>query len=65
MQYAKVNLSSRDANHTFPEYDKLKVFDVSWEHQLNPKTALSSRAWVTDSNLLSSDIGDGFEFNSL
>lgn len=59
MQYAKVNQSGRDTNRAFPKSDKLKVLDVSWEHQLNPKVALSSRAWVTDSDIHSSDIGGG------
>ena len=65
MQYAKVNQSGIEGsnsyknNRAFPESDKLKVLDVAWEHQLNPKTTISSRAWVSDSDIHSTDIGGG------
>ena len=65
MQYAKVNQSGIEGNNSyknnraFPESDKLKVLDVAWEHQLNPKTTISSRAWVSDSDIHSTDIGGG------
>lgn len=59
MQYAKVNQSGRSTNQAFPESDKLKVVDVAWEHQLNPKTTVSSRAWVADSDIHSTDVGGG------
>jgi len=66
MQYAKVNQSSGRNNSAFPESDKLKVLDVAWEHQLNPKTTISSRAWVSDSDIHSTDVGGGIgvEFNN-
>ena len=72
MQYAKVNQSGIEGNNSyknnraFPESDKLKVLDIAWEHQLNPKTTISSRAWVSDSNIHSTDIGGGIgvEFNN-
>lgn len=59
LQYAKVNQSGRATNQAFPESDKLKVMDVAWEHQLNPKTTVSSRAWVADSDMHSTDVGGG------
>ena len=59
MQYAKVNQSSGRNNSAFPQSDKLKVLDVAWEHQLNPKTTISSRAWVSDSDIHSTDVGGG------
>lgn len=58
-QHAKVNQSSRATNQAFPESDKLTVLDVAWEHQLNPKTTISSRAWVSDSDIHSTDVGGG------
>lgn len=72
MQYAKVNQSGIEGsnsyknNRAFPESDKLKVLDVAWEHQLNPKTTISSRAWVSDSDIHSTDVGGGIgvEFNN-
>lgn len=72
MQYAKVNQSGIEGNNSyknnraFPESDKLKVLDVAWEHQLNPKTTISSRAWVSDSDIHSTDVGGGIgvEFNN-
>lgn len=59
VQYAKVNQSSRATNQAFPESDKLTVLDVVWEHQLNPKTTISSRAWVSDSDIHSTEVGGG------
>ena len=59
VQYAKVNQSNRATNSAFPESDKLTVLDVAWEHQLNPQTTISSRAWVSDSDIHSRDIGGG------
>ena len=66
IQHAKVNqsgeLDSRTGlsdNQAFPDSDKLTVFDVAWEHQLNPKTTISSRAWVSDSDIHSTDVGGG------
>lgn len=59
VQHAKVNQSSRVTNYAFPESDKLTVLDVAWEHQLNPKTTISSRAWVSDSDIHSTDVGGG------
>lgn len=65
MQYAKVNQAGIEGtnsyrnNRAFPESDKLTVLDVAWEHQLNPKTTFSSRAWVSDSDIHSTDIGGG------
>ena len=59
VQHAKVNQSSRDTNYAFPDSDKLTVLDVAWEHQLNPKTTISSRAWVSDSDIHSTDVGGG------
>ena len=63
MQRAKVNQSSRATNYAFPESDKLTVLDVAWEHQLNPKTTISSRAWVSDSDIYSTDVGGGIGVN--
>lgn len=65
VQHAKVNQSGIEGrrsylnNRAFPESDKLTVLDVAWEHQLNPKTTISSRAWVSDSDIHSTDIGGG------
>ena len=59
VQHAKVNQSNRVTNSAFPESDKLTVLDVAWEHQLNPKTTISSRAWVSDSDIHSTDVGGG------
>lgn len=59
VQHAKVNQSSRATNYAFPESDKLTVLDVAWEHQLNPKTTISSRGWVSDSDIHSTDVGGG------
>ena len=59
LQHAKVNQSSISNNRAFPQSNKLKVLDVAWEHQLNPKTTISSRAWVSDSDIHSTDVGGG------
>lgn len=65
VQHAKVNQSGIEGsrsyrnNRAFPESDKLTVLDIAWEHQLNPKTTISSRAWVSDSDIDSTDIGGG------
>ncbi|SUD98909.1 capsule assembly Wzi family protein [Psychrobacter phenylpyruvicus] len=65
VQHAKVNQSgiegnrSYTSNKAFPESDKLTVLDVAWEHQLSPKTTISSRAWVSDSDIHSTDVGGG------
>lgn len=65
VQHAKVNQSGVEGNRSFrnskafPESDKLTVLDVAWEHQLNPKTTISSRAWVSDSDIHSTDVGGG------
>ena len=59
VQHAKVNPRNHTTNHAFPESDKLTVLDVAWEHQLNPKTTISSRAWVSDSDVHSTDVGGG------
>lgn len=59
VQHAKVNQSNRTTNSSFPESDKLTVLDIAWEHQLNPKTTISSRAWVSDSDIHSTDVGGG------
>jgi len=66
LQHAKVNQSSGSNNRAFPESDKLTVLDVAWEHQLNPKTTISSRAWVSDSDIHSTNVGGGIglEFNN-
>ena len=65
IQHAKVNQSgievsrSYTSNKAFPESDKLTVLDVAWEHQLTPNTTISSRAWVSDSDIHSTDVGGG------
>lgn len=59
VQHAKVNQSNLAINKAFPESDKLTVLDVAWEHQLNPKTTISSRAWVSDSDIHSTEVGGG------
>ena len=59
VQHAKVNQSNRATNSAFPESDNLTVLDVAWEHQLNPRTTISSRAWVSDSDIYSTDVGGG------
>lgn len=72
LQYAKVNQASEPDNqsnlnnHAFPESDKIKVIDLAWEHQYNPKTLISSRLWAVDSDNDSTDVGAGIglEFNN-
>lgn len=59
VQHAKVNQSSGVPNNAFPESDKLTVLDVAWNHQLNSKTTISSRAWVSDSDIHSTELGGG------
>lgn len=59
LQYAKVNQSEEAKNKAFPTEDKLKVIDVEWARQLNPKTLLTTRVWGVDSDTGSSDIGAG------
>lgn len=65
VQHAKVNQSGLEGkrshlnNRAFPDSDKLTVLDVAWEHQLNPKTTISSRAWISDSDIHSTDVGGG------
>nr|WP_227691574.1 capsule assembly Wzi family protein [Psychrobacter aestuarii] len=62
LQYAKVNQSPRadkGINNVYPEEDTLKVMDVEWTHQLQPKTKLSTRLWAVDSDIQSTDIGAG------
>lgn len=61
LQYAKVNQADRrnETNKAFPKTDTLKVADVAWEHQWNPKTLISSRIWAVDSDIESTDIGVG------
>lgn len=66
LQHAKVNQSGEidsrtglSDNQAFPDSDKLTVLDVAWEHKLNPKTTISSRAWISDSDIHSIDGGGG------
>ena len=59
LQYAKVNQSNESDNQAFPEPETLKVADIAWEHQMNPKTLISSRVWALDSNKQSTDVGAG------
>lgn len=66
LQHAKVNQSGEldfrtglSDNRAFPDSDKLTVLDVAWEHKLNPKTTISSRAWISDSDIHSIDVGGG------
>ncbi|MGE6481104.1 capsule assembly Wzi family protein [Psychrobacter namhaensis] len=66
LQYAKVNQSGeldrrtgKSDNQAFPMKDKLTAIDISWAHQLNPKTLVTSRLWGVDSDTQSSDIGAG------
>lgn len=66
LHHAKVNQSGEldprtgiSDNRAFPESDKLTVLDVAWEHKLNSKTTISSRAWVSDSDIHSTDVGGG------
>lgn len=64
VQQAKVNqaeeLDSRTGkadNQAFPTTDKLTAIDVSWEHQLQPMTKVTTRVWGVYSDNRSSDIG--------
>lgn len=66
LQHAKVNqlgeLDSRTGeadNQVFPITDKLTAIDVSWEHQLQPMTKVTTRVWGVDFDNRSSDIGAG------
>ncbi len=66
LQHAKVNQSGeldsrtgKSDNQAFPMKDKLTAIDISWAHQLNPKTLVTSRLWGVDSDTQSSDIGAG------
>ncbi|MEZ7500933.1 capsule assembly Wzi family protein [Psychrobacter sp. Arc29] len=66
LQYVKVNQSGeldrrtgKSDNQAFPMKDKLTAIDISWAHQLNPKTLVTSRLWGVDSDNQSSDIGAG------
>ena len=66
LQHAKVNQSGeldsrtgKSDNQAYPITDKLTAIDISWAHQLNPKTLVTSRLWGVDSDTQSSDIGAG------
>ena len=59
LQHAKVNQADEAINQAFPEEDKLTSIDVSWEHQWQPLTKVTSRVWAVDSDNRSSDIGVG------
>ncbi len=59
LQHAKVNQSSKIENQGFPADDKINVIDVSWDHQLQPLTKISSRLWAVDSDTRSTDVGVG------
>jgi len=66
LQHAKVNqsgeLDSRTGesdNQAFSATDKLTSIDVSWEHQLQPLTKVTTRVWAVDADHRSSDIGAG------
>ncbi|MDN3454266.1 MULTISPECIES: capsule assembly Wzi family protein [unclassified Psychrobacter] len=66
LQHAKVNQSGEldrrtgeADNQAFPTTDKLTAIDVSWEHQLQPLTKVTTRLWAVDSDNHSSDIGAG------
>ncbi|MGE6246205.1 capsule assembly Wzi family protein [Psychrobacter proteolyticus] len=66
LQHAKVNQSGEldrrtgeADNQAFPMADKLTAIDVSWEHQLQPLTKLTTRLWAVDADNRSSDIGAG------
>lgn len=59
LQHAKVNQANESDNQAFPTTDKLTAIDVSWEHQLQPLTKLTTRLWAVDSDTQSSDIGAG------
>lgn len=57
LQHAKVNQADEAINQAFLEEDKLTSIDVSWEHQWQPLTKVTSRVWAVDSDNRSSDIG--------
>ncbi|WP_114700207.1 capsule assembly Wzi family protein [Psychrobacter proteolyticus] len=66
LQHAQVNQSGEldrrtgeADNQAFPIADKLTAIDVSWEHQLQPLTKLTTRLWAVDADNRSSDIGAG------
>lgn len=59
LQHAKVNQSNKVENQGFPADDKINVIDVSWDHQLQPLTKISSRLWAVDSDIRSTDVGVG------
>jgi len=59
LQHAKVNQADEADNQAFPTTDKLTAVDVSWEHQLQPLTKVTTRVWAVDSDKRSSDIGAG------
>lgn len=66
LQYAKVNQSGeldrrtgKSDNQAFPMKDKLTAIDVSWAHQWQPQTLITTRVWAVDSDTHSSDIGAG------
>jgi len=59
LQHAKVNQADEAINQAFLEEDKLTSIDVSWEHQWQPLTKVTSRVWAVDSDNRSSDIGVG------
>lgn len=66
LQYAKVNQSGdldrrtgKSDNQAFPMKDKLTAIDVSWAHQWQPQTLITTRVWAVDSDTQSSDIGAG------
>lgn len=59
LQYAKVNQADEADNQAFPTTDKLTAIDVSWTHQWQPQTLITSRVWAVDSDTQSTDIGAG------
>ncbi|MDX2372586.1 capsule assembly Wzi family protein [Psychrobacter sp. PP-21] len=59
LQYAKVNQADEADNQAFPTTDKLTAIDVSWAHQWQPQTLITSRVWAVDSDTQSTDIGAG------
>ncbi|MDN3399727.1 capsule assembly Wzi family protein [Psychrobacter sp. APC 3426] len=59
IQHARVNQADEAINQAFSTTDKLTAIDVTWEHQYNPRTLISSRLWTVDSDTQSTDIGAG------
>ena len=59
LQHAKVNQADEGINQAFPTTDKLTAIDVSWDHQLQPLTTISTRLWAVDSDTQSTEIGAG------